>query len=230
MDKIYCRRKIKFPSFANKKNQRIYKFIAIWTIAIFTAIYIFKSINPVFEELCKKQAESMATLILNDESSKVIRDINYDELIISTKDSNGNIIMVKSNVILINLLASDIAYNIQEKFNSIENNTIKMPLGSLTGSKLFAGFGPNVNIKILSRGTVVTTFKSTFETAGINQTIHRLYLDVECEVSVITAYSSINTKVLNQVLFAENIIVGAVPSSYYNLEGIDRTDAMEVIE
>lgn len=65
--------------------------------------------------------------------------------------------------------------------------------------------------------------------AGINQTIHRLYLDVECEVSVLNAYGSIETKISNQVLFAENIIIGEIPDSYYNLEGLKSSDILEVI-
>lgn len=64
---------------------------------------------------------------------------------------------------------------------------------------------------------------------GINQTIHRLYLDVECEVSILTAYGDIDTMILNQVLFAENIIIGEIPDSYYNLEGLGSGDVMEVI-
>ena len=64
---------------------------------------------------------------------------------------------------------------------------------------------------------------------GINQAIHRLYLDVECEVSILTAYGNIDTKILNQVLFAENIIIGEIPDSYYNLEGLGQDDVMEVM-
>lgn len=38
-----------------------------------------------------------------------------------------------------------------------------------------------------------------------------------------------DTKILNQVLFAENIIIGEIPDSYYNLEGLGSGDVMEVI-
>jgi len=64
---------------------------------------------------------------------------------------------------------------------------------------------------------------------GINQTIHRLYLDVECDVNILNAYGTIDKKILNQVLFAENIIIGEIPDSYYNLEGIGEEDVLEVM-
>ena len=52
---------------------------------------------------------------------------------------------------------------------------------------------------------------------------------MECEVTILTAYGNIDTKILNQVLFAENIIVGEIPDSYYNLEGLGQDDVMEVM-
>ena len=64
---------------------------------------------------------------------------------------------------------------------------------------------------------------------GINQTIHRLYLDVVCDVSILNAYGTLETKILNQVLFAENIIIGEIPDTYYNLEGLGQDDVMEVM-
>jgi len=53
---------------------------------------------------------------------------------------------------------------------------------------------------------------------GINQTIHRLYLDVICKVSIVTPYDIIETEITNQVLMGESVIVGDIPQTYLNLE------------
>lgn len=227
MAKIYSRKRIHIHKIKNKK---LVKFLTIWIIAISTVALIYKSFTPMLEALCVKEAKSVATDILNDESTKVIKDIDYNDLINVSKDKNDNITMVKSNVVLINILASDIAYNVQQELNNKEKTSIKFPIGSLTGSKIFSGFGPNITIKVIPRGNVLTDFKSEFVSAGINQTIHRLYLNVVCEVSIITPYSNIDTEILNQVLFAENIIVGTIPDSYYNLEGITQDDYLDGIQ
>lgn len=42
---------------------------------------------------------------------------------------------------------------------------------------------------------------------GINQTIHRLYLDVSCEVSILTPYDTIEDTISNEVVLIENVIV-----------------------
>ena len=69
-----------------------------------------------------------------------------------------------------------------------------------------------------------------FLAQGINQTLHRVYLQVDCEVSILTPYNTISEKVSNQVLLIENVIVGKIPSAYYNLEGVDSTSALDIVE
>ncbi len=98
------------------------------------------------------------------------------------------------------------------------------------GSKIFSGFGPNIPIKLYTSGTVETKLRSEFESTGINQTIHRLYLDVACNVSILTPYDVINNNISNEVLLIENVIVGIVPSTYYNLEGMDNNNLYDTVK
>ncbi len=105
-----------------------------------------------------------------------------------------------------------------------------MLFGSFTGFKLLAGKGPGVPIRISTIGNVETDLRSEFSAQGINQTLHRVYLQVVCEVSILTPYDNITEKIVNQVLIAENVIIGRIPNTYYNLEGIDNKSAIEVIE
>lgn len=142
----------------------------------------------------------------------------------------GNIKMLKMNTMKINMLASDIAYNIQQELYKQENSNIAMPLGSITGSRYLTGFGPKIQIKILPVGSVITNFKSEFQAAGINQTIHRLYLEVTCRITIITPYDSVEADILNQILMTESVIVGEIPEAYYNLEGMHSSDVIDIIE
>ena len=103
--------------------------------------------------------------------------------------------------------------------------------GSFTGIHLLSGRGPGVKIRISSIGNVETDLRSEFISQGINQTLHRVYLQVKCEVNILTPFQNINREITNQVLLAENVIVGKIPSTYYNLEGLQSTSqALEIIE
>ena len=106
-----------------------------------------------------------------------------------------------------------------------------MHFGSFTGFKLLAGRGPGIKITISSIGDVETDLRSEFTSQGINQTLHRVYLQVKCNVNILTPFDNIVREITNQVLLVENVIVGNIPNSYYNLEGLDgNSDAMELVE
>ncbi len=64
----------------------------------------------------------------------------------------------------------------------------------------------------------------------MNQTIHRLYLDVTCNVNALTPYDIVEENVSNEIVLIENVIVGLVPSTYYNLEGMEKENLVDIIE
>ena len=106
-----------------------------------------------------------------------------------------------------------------------------MHCGSFTGFKLLSGKGPGVKIQIVPIGEVETNLKSEFKAQGINQTLHRIYLEVKSRIEILTPFHNIEKEITNQVLLAENIIVGHIPESYYNLDGMESAgDTLNVIQ
>lgn len=236
--KIYSRPRIRLPKifFSNggdkslKRKQKIVKIFIIMVIAFSTVKIVLDAISPIFNALCEDKAKSIATIISNNEATNVMKDHTYDELFTIEKDNDGNITMIKSNVIPINEIISDVAVKIQNLINERGKENIKIAIGSFTGSKLLSGRGPGIPIKISSIGNVETDLRSEFSAQGINQTLHRVYLQVDCEVSILTPYNTISEKVSNQVLLIENVIVGKIPNTYYNLDGIDSSNVLDIIE
>jgi len=137
----------------------------IWIVVGITVMTSVNLITPSFEKLCIEETEKIGTIILNDVSTKVLQNVDYDDLVVVSKDANDKITMVKSNVILINILASDIAYKVQEELSKLEKEEISISLGVLTGIKLFAGTGPSIGIQVKPVGSVETNFRSEFEAA-----------------------------------------------------------------
>lgn len=236
MSKIYSRPRIRIPKVLlldgrNDKNKiKITKAILVLIIAFSTVKIVLDAVLPIFDNLCKDRARSIATVISNEQATVVMREHVYDELFSLEKDSDGNIIMIKSNVGPINEIISDVALKIQNEIDKKGKDNIEIAIGSFTGFKLLAGRGPGIPIKISSVGNVETDLKSEFSSQGINQTLHRVYLQVVCEISILTPYNTITEKITNQVLIAENVIVGKIPNTYYNLNGLDNNNAIDIIE
>ena len=194
-------------------------------------IMILDYIEPVFETLCEQKVKSEATIISNQESTKAMNKYQYEELYTIEKDEAGNVVIIKSNVVPINNMISDLTEAIQNRFNELEKTEIKIPIGNLLGLYYFSGVGPSIPAKVIISGTLDTEVKSEFIAKGINQTLHRIYVNFECYANIITPIKKFEKKITNQVIIAEHVSVGNIPDSYYNLEGMSGVDdALNVIE
>lgn len=213
-----------------QKNASFRKIFIILIIAAITATFIIRSINPIIDDLCLDEAKNIATKIANEQATAVMEQYSYEDFITVVKDDQQNVVMLQANVNTINSISSDIPVKIVEAFEKDTNSKINIHFGSLFGIKIFSGAGPKLTAKIANTGNVETTLKSEFTAQGINQTLHRIYLEIDAEVSILTPYNTIKTNIVNQVLIAESIIVGNVPDSYYNLNTTNSDDAIRVID
>ena len=94
------------------------------------------------------------------------------------------------------------------------NNTLSIPLGSFSGIPVFSGLGPIVEVKSTPYAAVRCKFLSKFVSAGINQTVHKIYLSVDTDVSMIFPFSNIMVNETSDVLVSESLIIGEIPDTY----------------
>lgn len=145
MHKIYSRPRIRIPkivfqnrakfrkrgynNFAqNTNSKKIVKIIIILTIAFSTAKIILDAILPIFNNLCENRAKSIASIVSNEQATIVMKQHTYDELFSIEKDNNGNIAMIKSNVIPINEIISDVANKIQHEIDNRGKENVKIAI------------------------------------------------------------------------------------------------------
>lgn len=241
-DKIYSRKRFilkpnssrnskKVSDKSSKIKKKILKFCIILIVLLLIYRLMFSYIEPIFEAMCEEKVKSIATIITNQQSTIVMNNYQYEELYTIEKDTNGNIVIIKSNVVPINNMISELTENIQREFDKIENPKIEIAIGGLTGMYFLAGFGPNIPIEVSVTGTVDTEVKSEFIAQGINQTLHRIYVIFDCKMQIVTPLKNYEKTIVNQVIIAEHVIVGNIPDSYYNLEGMSNpADTLNVID
>lgn len=241
MDIIYSRPRIKLKQNNNNKNRKftekkekiikkILKIIVILTIAFSILINSINSIRPYIKNICIEEAKEVAVTISSNKTSLVMKNYTYDDLVNIIKDDTGKITMIKINTIPINDIMLEISQKIQDEFNKGGKDKLFISTGSFTNLKLLTGRGPKISMRIETKGNVKIDYKSEFLDAGINQTIHRIYLNISSNMMIFTPFDDIATEVVNQVVLAENIIVGEIPSSYYNFNGVGADSAIDIIE
>ena len=135
MHKIYSRPRIRIPKVLingevlnNHKNKKIAKIIIILIIAFSTVKRVLDAVYPIFDTLCEAKAKSIATIVSNEQATNVMKEHSYDELFTLEKDNNNNITMVKSNVLAINEIISDVAVKIQEDIDNRGRENIEIAI------------------------------------------------------------------------------------------------------
>ena len=202
------------------------KTIICWTsilIIIFLTIFLFKNgINKIISDTVELRSKSLATKAMNSAiADVVINSIVYEDLVNIITDELGNITMIQANSIEINNLSKDLAQTTENKIEEYGKAGVTIPLGSFTGIPMLVGRGPNIKLKVNPIGAVNCSFLSQFESAGINQTNHKIYLKISADVGVVLPLLSKKYNTTRQVLISESIIVGQVPEVYLYSDTLD---------
>ena len=193
-------------------------FIAIF---IFCTVYFRNNIVPTVMDSSIAQVRAITTNAINLAATTVINGgLTYDELFEVKRDNNGKITMIQANSPRINTIAREIANLAQANLDSLGTQEISISVGTFTGLALLTGFGPDVTIKIVPIGTANCDFVSYFQSAGINQTLHKIYIDVYADVNIITPIDEPTVQVKAEILVCENVIVGDVPDTFLNMSDV----------
>lgn len=178
-------------------------------------------LRAVVSEIAETGAKEYSIMAINACIEQTLTDTNadYNGLVYADRDAETGVAVLRTNVTALNTLKARLTVGIQEKMAEYEVRTVKVAIGTLTGSDLLADRGPRISIKIIPLGYVTTTLYNEFLEAGINQTLHRIMLKVKATVTVVlpgyTAYNEVET----EFCLAETLIVGAVPGTYAEFGG-----------
>lgn len=197
-------------------------FLRVMILAVLgaaVAFLVFRSrFRDVIQELAQTQVKNTTSDLTNDAIAKQISDgvIQYDRIVYFEKDLDGRITALKTNIGEINRLKTDILNIINDEILALDTSDIGIPLGSVFLPELFSGKGITIPIRILAIRNSDASFSSSFTQAGINQTLHQLTMEVCVDVTVLVLGQTSSFNVKSEVVIAQTIIVGEVPSTFLN--------------
>ena len=192
-------------------------------------IVIERNLTRVVLSMAQAQARAMAVQVLNQSAAELLATggVTYDSLMHISADESGQVRLIQANAPEMNRLASQVSLLAQEKLLGKGDQAVKVPLGSALGLTLFAGVGPRITVRILPVGSVHAQFHTDFQTAGINQTRHRVTLVLTAQVQMVVPTGAQKVEVTTQVAMAESIIVGEVPETFTDVG--DDMDMLDLV-
>ncbi len=205
--------------YKNRNKSKRHALTKILIVCVLVLISMFLAFEFTLKPTISTLAEVQANWTANDAIHQAIleevaSDIRYLDLIIPHKDNENKIVFMQANIVMVNKLAAEAILKVQHRLESMRKETFEIPLGQILGSSLLATHGPKIAFKLLPIGTVNVQILDDFMQAGINQTRHKIYLNVICEMQIVFPFIATETNVETKVPIADNIIIGPVPDSY----------------
>ena len=190
--------------------------IAVAVLLIVLLVCMHLNVTRVLTSAAEAQLRARAATAVNEAVFMTLSDggVRYSDLVHVERGADGDIQALTCDAVEINRIARETAYQAQALLQEMCDEGIAVPLGAFTGIEAWAGFGPEIHMEIIPVAEVACRFVSGFESAGINQTKHSVYLEVVCEMSVVMPAKTHRFSAISQVLISESILVGEVPNVY----------------
>ena len=201
----------------NKKRNAV--FIILICIVLTAVFALNHALRMKLRDIAVYKCKNSATDMINRSIQNTLDDLDYtySDLVEINKNSENEITSVSCVSSKINSLKTNISNEINKDFENQDKNGFSIAVGTISGINLFSGVGPDITVHFEKEGSVKTNIKSSFSSAGINQTLHRIYIEVSSDIVAVAAAGTYKSSVETEFLLAETVIVGEIPERYASI-------------
>jgi sporulation protein YunB len=203
----------------NKFKSILYAWLClIIVISIILGITYYK-MQPVIIRYAESVAETVMLNSANDAVISILENENfsYNDIAILSNNTAGEITSLHIDTYKVNYLKSRISNEISDIIAGRERYTVSIPVGTFLGNTYFTGFGPDLNFKMQITTTAFVDFDHEFRSAGINQVLHKVLIDIKICGSLVVAGYKKSITVNTSAIAAQTVIVGVVPEGFTNV-------------
>lgn len=207
----------------SKAQTKRYKSFIVIIIALFI---VFNLLLTLFDKKVMPSVLNISETMMRAEAIKTINTVSvevFDEetskkdIVKIERDKNNKINSISADTMLLNKLSSEIAIRCNERLEELGAKGIEVPLGWMTDKSVYYNLGPKITIEMEPLGNIESSYESIFESAGINQTRHKIYLNVKAKIKIIIPMYTKELEVDAQIPLSETIIVGEIPDAAIQL-------------
>lgn len=223
-----------------KKNSVINKIIFILILLMISIIYILKIFNdkalPQFISYSEIETKKIVSNIISSTIIDQFSNNNIEDILITTKDSSGNIQSIDFNSNKINKLLVASSKLIEKNLKYLEKGEVdklnlsniydidklkkgiiyELPSGIIFNNTLLNNILPKIPIRINLIGNVFCKLSTDITDYGINNALIKININVEAEIKILIPFVSSNTKLNVDIPILMKVIEGKVPSYYFD--------------
>lgn len=197
--------------------------LAVALIVAATIIALLENkLRPVVAEIAAAQAQNAMTAVVENAvtADLAARQVSYADFIAIQRDGEGAITALTTDMARMNQLRAELIASILEALEGVDVSEVAVPLGSLFDLEPLWAKGPAIKARAMTVGTVRAEFDSQLTSAGVNQTLHRIWMEVDVPMTLLLPGGAAETVLHTRLCVAETVIVGKVPDTYLHLDGV----------
>ena len=180
------------------------------------------ALRPVLSAAARYQVRSQVTAAVEQWAARDLqeRGVDYSDFVTITRNEAGEITALSADMARLNLLRAELSAHLLRQLEDSWFLDLAVPVGSLLPFEPTWARGPDLHLRALALGTASAEFESEFTSAGINQTRHRLWLELSVPVTVLLPGGGEEVAVDSRLCVAETVIVGQVPQTWFQTGGL----------
>lgn len=192
--------------------------IALVALLLLAVLAVTLYLRSLLRDIAVSDARDAVTYAVNGCVNRIMLEhgYSYADFVTLEKDADGNVTAITADTVHINTLSSQLLAEIARAADS-ETLQIRIPLGSLLGSNLLMGRGPEIPVQVIMLTSSLVRFDNALSSTGINQSRHAITLKADVDIDILIPWETISTTVETDILIAETVIVGRVPNTYVHL-------------
>lgn len=210
--------KMRLKSRKNKRKPLIIVLVFLIIAAILSGICFFK-MQPLIFKIAHSNAETIMLNSANEAVLKILEEnnITYSDIACLSSNDDGYVTSLEIDVYKVNFLKSKIANEVSRLVDSKDYYDVRIPIGTFLGNTYTAGFGPKLYFKMQLTSTAFVDFKHEFKSAGINQVLHIITVEIKTKGSLIVAGYNKGIETKTSAIAAQTVIVGKSPDAFTNV-------------
>ena len=200
------------------RRRKLWLLLPLLALAALIAAWL--RLEPAIEDMAAAQvADEASDLIAEAITAQMERDdVSYGSIVALEKDGQGRLLALRTDMNQLNRLRNETLEIINRRITQSGESELGIPLGSVLLPALFSGKGPRLPVRVLTVSNCDAEFSSSFLEAGINQTLHRITMQVSMNITLLTPAGTQTVCVDSGVAVAETILIGQVPDTLIRTE------------
>ncbi len=159
----------------------------------------------------RQQAQKNANRAVQTAAASLLASCDPSEALVIRRDDDGAILSMQTDPVRLGQMQTRMYELVQAELDRNKPQPLKIPVGTLTGWSFLRERGPSVTVRFAAVSAARCTLRNQFREAGVNQTLHEIWLDAELTVYPLLMGAEAEIITVSCCV-AQTVIVGQVPS------------------